>query len=56
MFSIFLILPAALGPGIHSASNRNDCQKEKNSISVEKIAADNLGFICEPILYTMWDP
>jgi hypothetical protein len=24
-------LPAALGPGIHSASNRNECQKHKNN-------------------------
>jgi hypothetical protein len=26
-FSTYLILPAALGPGIHSASNRNEYQK-----------------------------
>jgi hypothetical protein len=29
-FSIYLILPAALGPGVHSACNRNEYQKEKN--------------------------
>jgi hypothetical protein len=29
-FSIYLILPAALGPGVHSASNRNEYQKQKN--------------------------
>jgi hypothetical protein len=34
-FSILLILPAALGPGIHSASNRNDYQKQKNNVSGE---------------------
>jgi hypothetical protein len=28
--SIHLILPAALGPGVHSASNRNESQKQKN--------------------------
>jgi hypothetical protein len=28
-FSIYLILPAALGPRVHSASNRNDYQKQK---------------------------
>jgi hypothetical protein len=28
-FSIYLILPAALAPGVHSASNRNENQKEK---------------------------
>jgi hypothetical protein len=26
-FLIYLILPAALGPGVHSASNRNEYQK-----------------------------
>jgi hypothetical protein len=30
-FSIFLILPAALGPGVYSASNRNEFQKHKNN-------------------------
>jgi glucose uptake protein GlcU len=29
-FSIDLILPAALGPGIYSASNRNECQELTN--------------------------
>jgi hypothetical protein len=33
--SIYLILPAALGPGIYSASNRNEYQKQKNNISRE---------------------
>jgi hypothetical protein len=28
-FSTWLILPAALGPGIYSASNRNEYQKQK---------------------------
>jgi hypothetical protein len=27
-FSIYLILPAALDPGVHSASNRNEYQKQ----------------------------
>jgi hypothetical protein len=31
IFSIYLILPATLGPGVHSASNRNEYQKQKNS-------------------------
>jgi hypothetical protein len=26
-----IILPAALGPGIYSASNRNEFQKQKNN-------------------------
>jgi hypothetical protein len=31
----YLILPAALGPGIHSASNRNEYQEQRNNVSVE---------------------
>jgi hypothetical protein len=34
-FSIYLILPAALGPGVYSASNRNAYQKQKNNVSGE---------------------
>jgi hypothetical protein len=30
-FCIYLILPAALGPGVYSASNRNKYQKHKNN-------------------------
>jgi hypothetical protein len=26
-----IILPAALGPGVYSASNRNEYQKQKNN-------------------------
>jgi hypothetical protein len=32
---IYLILPAALGPGVYSASNRNEYQKQKNKVSGE---------------------
>jgi hypothetical protein len=35
IFSIDLILPAALGPGVYSASNRNEYQKQKNDVSGE---------------------
>jgi hypothetical protein len=28
---IYIILPAALGPGVYSASNRNEYQKQKNN-------------------------
>jgi hypothetical protein len=28
-FSIYLILPAAIGLGVYSASNRNEYQKQK---------------------------
>jgi hypothetical protein len=34
-FSIYLILPAALGLGVYSASNRNEYQKQKNNVSGE---------------------
>jgi hypothetical protein len=30
-FLIYLILPAALGPGVYSASDRNEYQKQKNN-------------------------
>jgi hypothetical protein len=35
MFSIDLILPAALGPGVFSASNRNEYKKQRNNVSGE---------------------
>jgi hypothetical protein len=38
-FSICLILPTALGPGVYSASNRNEYQKQKNNVS----GLDNMG-------------
>jgi hypothetical protein len=31
--SIYLILPALLGPGVYSASDRNKYQKQKNDVS-----------------------
>jgi hypothetical protein len=34
-FLIYLILPAALGPWVYSASNRNEYQKHKNYVSGE---------------------
>jgi hypothetical protein len=34
-FKIYLILPTALGTGVHSASNRNDYQKQANNNSGE---------------------
>jgi hypothetical protein len=38
-FSIDLIIPAALGPGVYSASNINEYQKQKNNVSGHKSAA-----------------
>jgi hypothetical protein len=39
MSAIYLILPAALGPGVYSASNRNEYQKQKKNVSGEESAA-----------------
>jgi hypothetical protein len=33
--SSYLILLVALGPGVYSASNRNEYQKHKNNVSGE---------------------
>jgi hypothetical protein len=35
IFSIYLFPPAILGPGVHSASNRNEYQKQKSNVSGE---------------------
>jgi hypothetical protein len=48
-FSIHLILTAALGPKVYSASNRNEYQKQKNNVSGVR-RSDNLAAICEPIV------
>jgi hypothetical protein len=34
-FSIYLYFLVALGPGVYSASNRNDYQKQNNNVSGE---------------------
>jgi hypothetical protein len=38
-FSIYLIHPAALGPGVYSASDRNEYQKQKYNVSGEQSVA-----------------
>jgi hypothetical protein len=53
-FLIYLILPAALGPGIYSASNRNEYWKHKNKMllgsKVQLVhGADSLNAVYEPI-------
>jgi hypothetical protein len=35
MFSIYIILPTALGPGVYSASNRNKYKKQKYNVFEE---------------------
>jgi hypothetical protein len=54
-------LPAALGPGVYSASNRNEYQELIKIIFLGGKArparkADNLTAIYEPIVKVMWDP
>jgi hypothetical protein len=53
-FSIYLIIPGALGPRVYSASNRNEYQKQKNnvsgSIALPVLRADNFATICVPIV------
>jgi hypothetical protein len=54
IFSVYIILSAALGPEVHSASNRNEYQQQKimflesRARPVRKV--DNLTGICEPIV------
>jgi hypothetical protein len=53
-FSIYLILPAALGSGVYSASNKNEYQKHKNNVSVDRAwlvcRMYNLTTTCESIV------
>jgi hypothetical protein len=43
LFPVCLIFLAALGPGVHSASNRNEYQKQTNIVSGEYSAAGAQG-------------
>jgi hypothetical protein len=43
LFSIYLMLPAALGPWVYSAFKRNEYQKQKNNVSGEESAAGAYG-------------
>jgi hypothetical protein len=53
-FSISLILTATLGPRVHSASNRNGYQKQKNNFLGSKVRlvrrTDNFTAICKLIV------
>jgi hypothetical protein len=63
---IFLILnlvfnPSALGPGVYSASDKNEYQKQKRIMFLgSKVRpmrrTDSLTAICELIVWKMWDP
>jgi hypothetical protein len=53
-FLIYLIVPAALGPGVYSSSNRNEYRKHKKKFLRSKVRpvhrTDNLSAISEPIV------
>jgi hypothetical protein len=38
-FSIYIILPAALDPGVYSASGRDEYHKQENNVSEKQRAA-----------------
>jgi hypothetical protein len=38
-FSIYIILPATLGPGIFSAADRNGYKKQKNKSGEQRVAS-----------------
>jgi hypothetical protein len=52
IFTISLIFPAALGSGVYSACNRNECQKQKKNVSrVQPVhKTDSLSAICEIVV------
>jgi hypothetical protein len=57
--SIHLILQAALGLEVHSASNRNEYRSRIMFLGNRARLVhrgDNLAAICEPVIWTMWDP
>jgi hypothetical protein len=59
LFSIYLILRAAVGAGVYSASTINEYRKKNiflDSRARPVRKADNLTAIFQPIIYTMWDP
>jgi hypothetical protein len=61
LFPVYQILSAALGPGVYSASNKNEYQKQENKIFLESRgrsarSSDNISSVYEPIVYTMLDP
>jgi hypothetical protein len=55
-FSIELILPAALCPGVDSASDRNEYQNLPPDKGRPVTKADNLTAICESIVWKIWEP
>jgi hypothetical protein len=60
IFSIYLILPATLGPGVYSTLTQMCTRSRKifvlGSRARPERKADNPTAICEPIVSAMWDP
>jgi hypothetical protein len=57
--SIYLILPASLGPGVYSASNRNNYHKQKNNVlgsRAQPVRRADVTSLCEPNVSKMLDP
>jgi hypothetical protein len=52
--SVYLILPAALGPAVYSVSKKRKTILGSKARPVHKV--NNLTTIWEPIVYTMWIP
>jgi hypothetical protein len=59
IFSVYLILPVALGPELYSASTEMSTRSRKIMFLGSKgrpvSRADNITAICEPIVQIMWD-
>jgi hypothetical protein len=50
LFPIYVIFPAALRPGVYSASNRHEYQKCSWGKGQATRKSDNITAICEPTL------
>jgi hypothetical protein len=58
-FSIYLILPAPLGPGVYSRTEMSTTRRKVMFVGSRArpvLRADNLTAVCEPIVWTVWDP
>jgi hypothetical protein len=54
LFSMYLILPAVLGPGFHLATNRDKYLKEfLGSKARSELKVDNLTAMSKPVVQTM---
>jgi hypothetical protein len=45
VLSIYLIFLAALGPGVYSVSNRNECQKQKLAVTSPTSGGRSVGVV-----------